>query len=131
MIFGGGVIYGARDPAHIDKILRPNMLKVFPQLANVKIDYAWTGNFLLTLSRLPQVGKLASNIYYSQGCSGHGITFTHLIGRVLSEAICGQNERLSAFERLPHYPFPGGRAMRVPLTAMGAMWYDLRDRLGV
>lgn len=131
LIFGGGVIYGARDPAHIDKILRPNMLKVFPQLANVKIDYAWTGNFLLTLSRLPQVGKLASNIYYSQGCSGHGITFTHLIGRVLSEAICGQNERLSAFERLPHYPFPGGRAMRVPLTAMGAMWYDLRDRLGV
>ncbi|AZP13940.1 MULTISPECIES: NAD(P)/FAD-dependent oxidoreductase [Undibacterium] len=131
MIFGGGVIYGARDPAHIESIIRPNMYKVFPQLKNVKVDYGWTGNFLLTLSRMPEVGKLSENIYYSQGCSGHGITFTHLIGRLLAEAIQGQAERFSAFECLPHYPFPGGRLLRVPLTAMGAVWYDLRDKLGV
>ena len=85
----------------------------------------------LTLSRLPQVGRLSDNIYYSQGCSGHGITYTHLIGRVLSEAIRGQAERFSAFEQLPHYPFPGGRAFRVPFTAMGAWWYNLRDKLGI
>lgn len=131
MIFGGGVIYGARDPAHVESIIRPNMCKVFPQLKDVKVDYGWTGNFLLTLSRMPEVGKLAENIYYSQGCSGHGITFTHLIGRLLAEAIRGQAERFSAFECLPHYPFPGGRLLRVPLTAMGAVWYDLRGRLGV
>ncbi|AZP14049.1 NAD(P)/FAD-dependent oxidoreductase [Undibacterium parvum] len=131
MIFGGGVVYGARDPSHIESIVKPNMCKVFPQLKNVKIDYGWTGNFLLTLSRMPEVGKLTDNIYYSQGCSGHGITFTHLIGRLLAEAIRGQAERFSAFESLPHYPFPGGRMFRVPLTAMGAVWYDLRDRLGV
>ncbi len=131
LIFGGGVIYGARDPKHVESIVRPNLEKTFPQLQGVKIDFGWTGNFLLTLSRLPQVGRLESNIYYSQGCSGHGITFTHLIGRVLSEAIRGQAERFSAFERLPHYPFPGGRHLRVPLTALGAFWYDLRDRLGV
>lgn len=131
MIFGGGVIYGARDPAHIESIIRPHMCKIFPQLKDARVDYGWTGNFLLTLSRMPEVGKLSSNIYYSQGCSGHGITFTHLIGRLLSEAIKGQAERFSAFESLPHYPFPGGRLFRVPLTAMGAVWYDLRDRLGV
>ncbi len=131
LIFGGGVIYGARDPKHVESIIRPNLEKTFPQLEGVKIDFGWTGNFLLTLSRLPQVGRLENNIYYSQGCSGHGITFTHLIGRVLSEAIRGQAERFSAFERLPHYPFPGGRHFRVPLTALGALWYDLRDRLGV
>lgn len=131
MIFGGGVIYGARDPAHIESIIRPHMSKVFPQLRDVKVDYGWTGNFLLTLSRMPEVGKLSSNIYYSQGCSGHGVTFTHLIGRLIAEAIRGQAERFSAFESLPHYPFPGGRLFRVPLTAMGAVWYDLRDRLGV
>ena len=131
LIYGGGVIYGARDPAHIESIIRPKMLKTFPQLSKVKVDYAWTGIFLLTMSRLPEVGKLTDNIYYSQGCSGHGVTFTHLIGRLISEAIRGQAERFSAFERLPHYPFPGGRMFRIPLTAMGAMWYDLRDKLGV
>ncbi|WP_279756497.1 FAD-binding oxidoreductase [Mitsuaria sp. GD03876] len=130
LLYGGGVIYGARDPAHIESIVRPKLAKTFPQLRDVRIDYAWTGNFLLTLSRLPEVGRLAPNIYYSQGCSGHGVTFTHLIGRVLAEAIQGQATRFDAFADLPHYPFPGGRLLRVPLTALGAFWYDLRDRLG-
>lgn len=131
LIYGGGVVYGARDPANIEAIIRPKMLKTFPQLKNVKIDFAWTGNFLLTLSRLPQVGRLGDNIYYSQGCSGHGVTYTHLAGKVLAEALRGQAERFDAFAGLPHYPFPGGRLFRVPFTAMGAWYYSLRDKLGV
>ena len=131
LIFGGGVVYGARDPANIEAIIRPKMLKAFPQLKNVKIDYAWTGNFLLTLSRLPQVGRIGDSIYYSQGCSGHGVTYTHLAGKVLAEALRGQAERFDAFAALPHYPFPGGQALRVPLSAIGAWYYSLRDKLGV
>lgn len=131
LIFGGGVVYGARDPARIEERLRPNLERTFPQLRGVRIDYAWTGNFLLTLSRLPQMGRLTPNIYYSQGCSGHGVTFTHLAGRLLAEAIGGNDSRFSAFARLPHLPFPGGNALRVPLTAIGAVWYGLRDRWGL
>ncbi len=131
LIFGGGVIYGARDPAHVESIIVPKMLRAFPQLKGVKVDFGWTGNFLLTLNRMPQVGKLADNILYSQGCSGHGVTYTHLAGRLLGEAIRGQAERFDAFATLPHYPFPGGRMLRVPFTALGALWYELRDRLGV
>ena len=131
LINGGGVVYGARDPSDIEALIRPKLLKTFPQLANVKIDYAWTGNFLLTLSRLPQVGRLDDNIYYSQGCSGHGVTYTHLAGRLLGEVLRGQAERFDAFGALPHYPFPGGRLLRVPFTALGALYYDLRDRLGI
>ena len=131
LIYGGGVVYGARDPANIEAIIRPMMLKTFPQLKGVKIDYAWTGNFLLTLSRLPQVGRIGDNIYYSQGCSGHGVTYTHLAGKILAEALRGQAERFDAFGSLPHSPFPGGRLFRVPFTAMGAWYYSLRDKLGL
>ena len=131
LIYGGGVIYGARDPQDIHSIIRPKMLKTFPQLKDVKIDFAWTGNFLLTLSRLPQVGRIGDNIYYSQGCSGHGVTYTHVAGKVLAEALRGQAERFDAFASLPHYPFPGGKLLRVPYTAIGALYYDLRDKLGV
>lgn len=131
LIYGGGVVYGARDPANIEAIIRPKMLKTFPQLKDVKIEFAWTGNFLLTLSRLPQVGRIGDNIYYSQGCSGHGVTYTHVAGKVLAESLRGQAERFDAFASLPHYPFPGGRAFRVPFTAMGAWYYSLRDKLGV
>jgi len=131
LIYGGGVIYGARDPADIEAIIRPKMLKTFPQLEKVKADFAWTGNFLLTLSRLPQVGRLGDNIYYSQGCSGHGVTFTHVVGKALAKAVNGQASRFDAFAELPHYPFPGGRLFRIPFTAMGAWYYSLRDKLGV
>ncbi|PVZ13550.1 MULTISPECIES: FAD-binding oxidoreductase [unclassified Pseudomonas] len=131
LIFGGGVVYGARDPANIESIIRPKLLKVFPQLKQVKIDYAWTGNFLLTLSRLPQVGRLGDTVYYSQGCSGHGVTYTHLAGKIIAEALRGQAERFDAFAGLPHYPFPGGRALGAPLTALAAWYYSLRDKFGV
>ena len=77
------------------------------------------------------MGRLGDNIYYSQGCSGHGVTYTHLAGKVLAEALRGQAERFDAFARLPHYPFPGGQLLRVPFTALGATYYQLRDRLGI
>lgn len=88
----------------------PKLLKTFPQLKGVKIDYRWTGNFLLTLSRMPQFGRLDTNIYYMQGYSGHGVTCTHLAGRLIAELLRGDAERFDAFANLPHYPFPGGRA---------------------
>ncbi|WP_158783188.1 FAD-binding oxidoreductase [Pantoea sp. BAV 3049] len=131
LLYGGGVVYGARDPDDIERLLMPKLLKTFPQLKGVKIGYRWTGNFLLTLSRMPQFGRLENNIYYMQGDSGHGVTCTHLAGRLISEVLRGDAERFDAFATLPHYPFPGGRNMRIPLTAMGAAYYSLRDRLGV
>ncbi|WP_394146717.1 NAD(P)/FAD-dependent oxidoreductase [Shewanella atlantica] len=131
LIYGGGVVYGARDPANIEAIIRPKMLKTFPQLKDVKIDYTWTGNFLLTLSRLPQVGRIGDNVYYSQGCSGHGVTYTHLAGKILAEAIHGQATRFDAFAGLPHYPFPGGHMFKVPFSAIGAWYYTMRDKLGI
>ncbi|EHX8475864.1 FAD-binding oxidoreductase [Escherichia coli] len=63
--------------------------------------------------------------------SGHGVTCTHLAGRLIAELLRGDAERFDAFANLPHYPFPGGRTLRVPFTAMGAAYYSLRDRLGV
>ncbi|SQD03449.1 gamma-glutamylputrescine oxidoreductase [Escherichia coli] len=67
LLYGGGVVYGARDPDDVERLVVPKLLKTFPQLKGVKIDYRWTGNFLLTLSRMPQFGRLDTNIYYMQG----------------------------------------------------------------
>ncbi len=131
LIYGGGVTYGAREPSRVTELIRPKMLKTFPMLNDVRIDYAWTGNFLLTLMRLPQFGRIGSNIYYAQGYSGHGVTSTHLAGELIASAIQGQSERFDVMAGLPQYPFPGGRFMRIPYTAMGAFYYDLRDKLGI
>lgn len=131
LLYGGGVIYGARDPQDIDALIRPKLLKTFPQLGNIKFSHRWSGNFLLTLSRMPQFGRLENNVYYMQGDSGHGVTCTHLAGKLIAETLRGDAERFDAFASIPHLPFPGGRRFKVPLTAIGAAWYALRDRLGV
>ncbi|QTP59745.1 FAD-binding oxidoreductase [Billgrantia antri] len=130
LLYGGGVNYGGQDPADIAAVIRPKMLKTFPQLADARIDFAWSGNFLMTLNRLPQFGRLNDNVYYAQGYSGHGVTCSHLAGKLVAEVMRGEGERFEAFAGLPHLPFPGGRLLRVPLSALGAWYYATRDRLG-
>ena len=131
LLYGGGVTYGGGDPASIEKFVRGHLEQTFPQLKGVAFDYAWGGDFLLTLSRLPQLGRLTNTIYYAQGYSGHGVTTSHLVGRLVAEVIGGQAERFDAFASLKHLPFPGGRIMRAPYTALGALYYGLRDKLGI
>ncbi|QSP95012.1 FAD-binding oxidoreductase [Marinobacter salinisoli] len=131
LLYGGGVTYGGGDPASIERFIRGHLEKTFPQLKGVKFDFAWGGDFLLTMSRLPQFGRLTPKIFYAQGYSGHGVTTTHLAGRLVAEALKGQAERFDAFGQLKHFPFPGGRLLRAPYTAIGALYYGLRDKLGV
>jgi gamma-glutamylputrescine oxidase len=130
LLYGGGTVYGGSDPASIEGKIMPLMLKTFPSLARVKIDYAWSGNFALTLPRIPHVGRISPTVYFSHGDSGHGVTTTHLLGRLLGEAVAGLAERFDVFARLPYFPFPGGRSFRVPLTVLGSWYYRLLDRLG-
>ncbi|WKL27483.1 FAD-binding oxidoreductase [Sinorhizobium meliloti] len=110
--------------------LRPNLEKVFPRLKGVKIDYAWSGNFALSFTRVPQMGRIGSNTYFAHGYSGHGVTGSHLFGRTLAEAIDGDVSRFDVFAKLPWYPFPGGRMFRVQYSTVGSWWYMLKDAVG-
>ncbi len=131
LLFGGGTVYGGADPVDIEAKLRRNMNKIYPQLKGVKIDYAWSGNFALSFSRVPQLGRLGDNTYFAHGYSGHGVTGSHLFGRILSEAIDGDLSRFDVFAKLRWFPFPGGRLLRDQYSMVGSWWYMLRDALGV
>ena len=84
------------------------MNKVFPELAQTKIEHAWSGNFALSFSRVPQMGRLNNNTYFAHGYSGHGVTGSHTFGRILAEAISGDASRFDVFEKVPYIPFLGG-----------------------
>ena len=131
LIFGGGSIYGGADPADVRAKLRPNLEKVFPQLKGVALDYAWSGNFALSFSRVPQMGRLEDGVYFAHGYSGHGVTGSHLFGKILAEAIHGDLSRFDVFAGMRWLPFPGGRTFGAQYSTMGSWWYGLRDRLGV
>ena len=131
MLFGGGTIYGGTDPADIVAKIRPNMAKIFPELANVKIDYAWSGNFAISFTRVPQMGRLSKNVYFAHGYSGHGVTGTHLFGKILAAAIDGDQSRFDTFAAMPWYPFPGGRMFRAQYSTIGSWWYAFKDKYGL
>ena len=131
LLFGGGTVYGGADPSDIRAKLKPNLEKVFPQLRGAELEYAWSGNFALSYSRVPQMGRLENGVYFAHGYSGHGMTGSHLFGAILADAIAGDASRFDVFAGLPYFSFPGGRALRVPYSMVGSWWYGLRDRLGV
>ena len=131
LLFGGGTVYGGADPRDIEAKLRQNMNKVFPELANTKIEYAWSGNFALSFSRVPQMGRLNNNTYFAHGYSGHGVTGSHTFGRILAEAISGDASRYDVFEKVPYIPFPGGRMFRVPYSIIGSWYYGFKDKFGL
>ena len=131
LLFGGGAVYGGTDPGDIRATLVPNMEKVFPALSGVGIEFSWSGNCALSFSRVPQMGRLGHRTYYACGYSGHGVTGSHLFGKIIAEAVCGDLSRFDCFANLPSIPFPGGRRWRVPYSIAGSWWYGLRDRLGL
>jgi gamma-glutamylputrescine oxidase len=129
LLFGGRVSYSGLDPFNTANATRKRMLNVFPQLSDVRIDYAWGGYVDITMSRAPDFGRVAPHIYYLQGFSGHGIALTGVAGRLAAEAIAGQAERFDLFTRLQHRNFPGGQLFRTPALVLAMLWYRLRDLL--
>jgi len=129
LLFGGGENYRPGFPADLKSFVRRYMLRIYPQLADARIDYAWGGTLAITLNRLPCFGRLDPEIFYAHGFSGHGVALTSLAGKLIAEAVAGTAERFDVFARLPHRHFPGGPLLRWPATVLGLLYYGLRDRL--
>ena len=130
MIYGGRVSYSAMTPPNLSASMQARMAETFPQLANIKVEYTWGGFVDITMNRAPDFGRLAPNVYYLQGFSGHGVALTGLAGKLVAEAIAGQAERLDLMARIPHYDFSGSKLLRTPALFLGMAWYQLRDALG-
>ncbi len=129
LLFGGRVSYSGVDPLSTRRATRARMLKVFPQLADTSIEFAWGGLVDITLNRAPHFGRLEPDIYFVQGFSGHGIALTGIAGQLLAEAISGTHDRFDVFARIKHRDFPGGKALRRPALVLAMLWYRLRDLL--
>ena len=129
LLFGGRVNYSGLRSFDAPAATRARMLRVFPQLQDVRIDYAWGGEVDITLNRAPHFGRLAPNVYFLQGFSGHGIALTGIAGKLVAEAVAGTAARFDVFARIPHGSFPGGTALRRPALVLAMLYYRLRDLL--
>lgn len=140
LLYGGRVSYSTVTPANLAAGMQQRMVTTFPQLAGTRIDHAWGGFVDISMNRAPDFGRLpargagggaatASNIYYLQGFSGHGLALTGLAGQLVAEAMAGDASRFDTFARLKHHAFPGGRLLRTPALVLGMAYYRLKDAL--
>ena len=129
LLFGGGETYGPRFPSDIKSFVRRYMLRVFPQLADVAIDYGWGGTVAITRTRLPHFARLAPEVFVAHGYSGQGIALATLAGKLIAEAIAGTAERFDVMAGLGAAALSGGRVLRRPALIAGMLYYGLRDRL--
>ena len=130
LLFGGGESYRRRFPTDIAGLVRKCMLRIYPELADTPIDYAWGGTLAITLNRMPDFGRLSSRVFYAHGYSGHGVPTATLAGKLLAEAVSGSAERFDIMAGVPSRRFPGGTLLRWPGLVAGMLFYSLRDRIG-
>jgi gamma-glutamylputrescine oxidase len=130
-LFGGRESYSMAYPRDIETALLARMRRLFPQLSDVAVTHVWGGALAITMSRLPHVAQVAPNILSGAGFSGHGVALSGMAGRVMAEAVMGQQDGLACLSALPVGRFPGGAGLRAPLLTLAMTWYALRDRLGI
>ena len=129
LLYGGACNYSGRDPVSIRSFILPRMLKVYPQLENVRIDFEWGGRIGIVLNRIPAVGRINGNVYYCQGYSGHGVNASHVMGEVMADAIGGTMERYDLFADMEHFRLPGSQWIGNQIIALGMLYYKMKDRL--
>lgn len=129
MLYGGRCNYSGREPASIKAAILPRMLKTYPQLRDVRIEYQWGGLIGIVLNRVPALGRINNNVYYCQGYSGHGVNATHLMGEIMADAVAGTMEKFDLFANMKHFRIPGSQWMGNQIIALGMLYYRIKDLL--
>ncbi len=128
----GRLIYAGREsywnpPSDIAALVRPRMLKTFPALKDIAIDYAWRGTVGITRTRMPHFGRLGERVLFGHGYSGHGVALAVLGGKALAEVAMGRPERFDILARVPPRTFPGGPLLRKPMVTVALTALKLLD----
>jgi gamma-glutamylputrescine oxidase len=77
--------------------LRRAMLDVYPQLAPLKTELAWSGQMAYARHLMPQLGQLQPGVWHITAFGGHGLNTTAIAGKVLAEAMLGETDRIALF----------------------------------
>ena len=129
LLFGGGESYSLRFPADVAAFVRPHMLRVFPQLADVRIDHAWGGTLAVTPTRMPYVTEVEPGLFNVSGFSGLGVVLGPWLGKIVADRARGASEDFDLLASIAPPAFPGGKLLRAPTLALAMSGGALIDRI--
>ncbi len=129
VIFGGRGAFGRQDSEAAFDALRKAMIGIFPELADVKLAFKWSGLVGMTLDSMPHIGRLNDQMLFSMGYNGAGVAMSSLMGRYLASFVRGETPDVglldaSRLKSIPLYP------LREPAVRMVAGWYQFLDAIG-
>ncbi|MEM9621174.1 MAG: FAD-binding oxidoreductase [Pseudomonadota bacterium] len=127
MLYGGRCNYSGRVPKSIKDNMLPRMLDIYPELEGSKIDYEWGGNIGIVIKRVPLLGRVSNNVFYSMGYSGHGVAPTHIAAEVIANAMEGDTAVLDAYEKIKHWRIPGSQWLGNQIIALGMLYFRALD----
>jgi gamma-glutamylputrescine oxidase len=87
LLWGGRISVLDRSAHAVQRLLRRDLLRVFPQLKQVRIDYAWSGLMSYARHQMPQIGGREDGLWWAQAFGGHGLSSTCAAGELLAAAI--------------------------------------------
>jgi len=89
------------------RALRDSFQQHFPQLRNLKFEYAWGGPIASTTRLTPFFGSLdGGRVLYGLGYTGHGIGSTRIGGKILAHMALGHPSELLELAMVRKKPFP-------------------------
>lgn len=128
LLFGSGTNYSGRESSDVSATLRPAIEKTFPQLKGIGIDFAWQGQDGISINRIPQLGRIADNVFFAQGYSGHGVATSHIVGEIMAAALTGHPREMEIFASARHWRLPVGRFLGNQALALGMWYFQQRER---
>ena len=97
LLWGGRITTRAADVPGITRELRHEMVTVYPELADLRTELAWSGLMAYARHLMPQVGRMGPGVWHATAFGGHGLNTTAIGAKVLAEAMLGESDRLRAF----------------------------------
>jgi glycine/D-amino acid oxidase-like deaminating enzyme len=130
MIFGGRAAFFPETSRTIERsaeILRREMVDVFPQLKDTRVEYVWGGTLDFAFDMMTHVGQM-DGVYYSLGYAGHGVAMATHSGKTVAEAMIKGNIREHPLAAIDFPGAPLGMYNGTPwfLPFAGA-WHKILD----
>jgi gamma-glutamylputrescine oxidase len=99
ILWGGRISILDRAAAPIARLLKRDLCKVYPELRDAKVDYAWGGLMSYARHQMPQIGRLPDGTWHALGFGGHGVGPTTAAGELLADAIAADAPIPAGFAR--------------------------------
>ena len=125
LILGGRAALHPIPPARAAARLRRLLVGLFPELRDVAVTHAWTGNVAMTRAGHPLLGG-ADGVWHALGCGGSGIAMMPYLGWRAANKILGRAEGRTGLDGLAVEPYPLHPAQMALLPA-ASWWWRLRD----